>query len=247
VLVATFLAFPGIAEHLTGLGESPADGCLGAVGDGSNVCGAETFKVSEDQNRPIGFRELKEYPLHLDRNFISTGRGRSGVIGEPFFGTRGEQGPATATLLATEVIAGEIDGQPEEPRAKSTRRVKLLQTLEGAKKRLLCQIRNCFAIGDESLDHLHDPTLVPQNELPEGIVITLASEVDEARFPTGIACRSSILNRGMQVKRVRVGHNDHAATPFSDYVRDRREQRWNKVPGEEVLRQIILNSCVFSQ
>jgi hypothetical protein len=200
VLVATFLAFPRIAEHFTSLGKSPADGCLGAVGDGSNVCGAEAFKVSEDQNRPIGFREFKEHALHLDRNIVSTGRGSSAVIGEPFFGPRGEQGPATATLLPTEVIAGEIDGQPEEPRAKSTGWVKLLQTLEGAKKSLLCQIRNCFAIGDESLDHLHNPTLVPQNELPEGVVIPLTSEVDKTRFPAGILCRSRILNRGMQVK-----------------------------------------------
>jgi hypothetical protein len=90
-MVTSFLAFPGVAKHFAGFGESPADGGFCAVGDGCDICRTEALEIAEDENCSIGFGEFKEYALDLDGDFVAAGCGRRRGVGEPFFGPRGEE------------------------------------------------------------------------------------------------------------------------------------------------------------
>ncbi|MEY3175917.1 MAG: hypothetical protein RLZZ436_3831 [Planctomycetota bacterium] len=218
VLVSSFLSFPGIAEHFSGFCESPADGGFGAVGDGGDISRAEAFEVAEDEDGAIGFREFEEYALDLHGDFVALGGGGGGVR-EPVFGAGGEGCPAAAALLSPEMIAGEVDGESEQPGAEASGRVELLQSLEGAEEGFLGEVSDRFAIEDESLDHFTDASFVAEHQLSEGFVVALAGEVHEACFAAGVVCGGSILSGGMQVEWFRIGHADHTATPFTDQLR----------------------------
>jgi hypothetical protein len=64
--IATFHAFPCIAEHFAGLCEPPADGGFGAVSNGRNIGSAETFEVPEDEDGAVGFRKFQKDSLNLE-------------------------------------------------------------------------------------------------------------------------------------------------------------------------------------
>jgi hypothetical protein len=199
-MVTSFLAFPGVAKHFAGFGESPADGGFGAVSDGGDVSGAEAFEISKDEDGAVGFRKFLQDSLDLHSDLIATIGGGGCCVCEPFFGSGGKEGPATAALLTSEVIAGEINGESEQPWAEAAGWVELLQSLKGAEESFLGQVRNGFSIDDETLNDLHDASFVADHELSEGVVVALASKVDKARFAKGAVCGRRILGWGVQIE-----------------------------------------------
>jgi hypothetical protein len=227
--VAAFHAFPCFAEHFSGFGESPADGGFGAIGDGGDIGGAEAFEIAKNEHSSVSLGQFLEDALNVECGFIALSGGGGGVIGEPFFGAGGEEGPASASLDVSEVIPGEIDGESEEPRAESAGRVKLLESLERAEEGFLGEIRNGFAVQDESLDDFDDATFVAEHELSEGVMVTLAGEMYEARFTAGDFCGYRILMGQLEVEGVRFGHANHARSPFGVQIRLEAGWRWSKI------------------
>lgn len=217
--VAAFHAFPCFAEHFSGFGESPADGGFRAIGDGGDIGRAEAFEIAEHKNGTVGFRQFLEHALDVECDFITLSGSSGCVIGEPFFGAGGEEGPASASLDLSEVIPGEINGESEEPGAEPSGGVELFESLESAEESFLGEVGDRFAVEDEALDNFDDAAFVAEHELSEGVVVTLPGEVHEARFAAGVFCGGRILFWQLEIKGVRFGHADHARSPFRGLIR----------------------------
>jgi hypothetical protein len=58
-------SFPRFTKHPSGLGQSPANCGFTAICDSGHIGRAKAFKVPQDENRPVRFRNLRQHHLHF--------------------------------------------------------------------------------------------------------------------------------------------------------------------------------------
>ncbi len=78
------------------------------------------------------------------------------------------------------MVQAQVHTNPEQPRPKSSRRVKLIEAFVNPEKCLLGQIFGLILIPDKPPDYTQQATLVPLHELCKGSLRSAASLFHEA-------------------------------------------------------------------